>query len=138
MEAQISAIKEFNMPKIKKADRKLLGLAGYYRKFIKKFVERSVLLTRTLGGKRPDVVDWDQGLEEEFQDLKKALGSKPVLNAPDLDREFLGQTDASQKAVGRILSQVFEEGGGGEKPTPFFSKKLSKIQKRYTATERKH
>ena len=72
-----------------------------------------MLLTGTLGGKRPDVVDWDQGLEEEFQILKKALGSKPVLNAPDLDREFLVQTDASQKAVGAVLSQVFEEGGGG-------------------------
>ena len=113
MEAKISAIKEFNRPKTKKAVRELLGLAGYYRKFIKNFAERSVFLTGTLGGKRPDVVDWDQGLEEEFQDLKKALGSKPVLSAPDLDREFLVQTDASQKAVGAVLSQVFEEGGGG-------------------------
>ena len=48
-----------------------------------------MLLTGTLGGKRPDIVDWDQGLEEEFQDLKKALRSKPVLNTPDLNREFL-------------------------------------------------
>ena len=134
MEAKISAIKEFNRPKTKKAVRELLGLAGYYRKFIKNFAERSVHLTGTLGGKRPDVVDWDQGLEEEFQDLKKALGSKPVLKAPDLEREFLVQTDASQKAVGAVLSQVFEK--GGEKPTAFFSKKLSETQKRYTATEK--
>ena len=97
IEAKILANKEFNRPKTKKTVRELLGLAGYYRKFIKNFAERSVLLTGTLGGKRPDVVDWDQGLEEEFQDLKKALGSKPVLNAPDLDREFLVQTDALQR-----------------------------------------
>ena len=89
-----------------------------------------MLLTGTLGGKRPDMVDWDQGLEEEFQDLKKALGSKPVFNTPDLDREFLVQTDASQKAVGVVLEE------GGEKPTAFFSKKLSETQERYTATEK--
>ena len=134
MEAKISAIKEFNRPKTKKAVRELLGLVGHHRKFIKNFAEKSVLLTGTLGRKRPDVVVWDQGLEEEFQDLKKALGSKPVLNAPDLDREFLVQMDASQKAVGAVLSQVFEE--EGEKPTAFFSKKLSETQKRYTATEK--
>ena len=76
MEAKISAIKEFNRPKTKKDIRELLGLAGYYRKFIKNFAERSVLLTGTLGGKRPEVVDWDQGLEEEFQGTREQASSQ--------------------------------------------------------------
>ena len=82
--------------------RKFLGLANYYRRFIKDFarVARSInMLTRK-------DVKWQWGVEQQkvFDKLKRVFTTKPVLVAPDLDKEFRVEADASNYATGGVLS----------------------------------
>ena len=71
-------------------------------------------------------------MERGFQDLKAALTQDSVLRAPDFNHPFILQTDSSQRGVGAVLGQRFDE---GEKPS-IFSKKINSAQTRYTATEK--
>ena len=82
--------------------RKFLGLANYYRRFIKDFarVARSInMLTRK-------DVKWQWGVEQQkvFDKLKRVFTMKLVLVAPDLDKEFRVEADASNYATGGVLS----------------------------------
>jgi len=82
--------------------RKFLGLANYYRRFIKDFarVARPInMLTRK-------DVKWQWGVEQQkvFDKLKRVFTTKPVLVAPDLDKEFRVEADASNYTTGGVLS----------------------------------
>ena len=82
--------------------RKFLGLANYYRRFIKDFarVARPInMLTRK-------DVKWQWGVEQQkvFDKLKRVFTMKLVLVAPDLDKEFRVEADASNYATGGVLS----------------------------------
>jgi len=82
--------------------RKFLGLANYYRRFIKNFtrVARPMnMLTR-----KDEKWRWENKQQKAFNELKKVFISKPVLVAPDLDKEFRVEADASNYATGGILS----------------------------------
>ena len=48
----------------------------------------------------------DQKRERAFRELKTLLCSNPVLQSPDLKKEFILQTDASEFGVGAVLSQL--------------------------------
>ena len=82
--------------------RKFLGLANYYRRFIKDFarVARPInMLTRK-------DVKWQWRVEQQkvFDKLKRVFTMKLVLVAPDLDKEFRVEADASNYATGGVLS----------------------------------
>jgi len=47
---------------------------------------------------------WENKQQKAFNELKKVFISKPVLVAPDLDKEFRVEADASNYATGGILS----------------------------------
>ena len=82
--------------------RKFLGLANYYRRFIKDFtqVARPMnVLTRK--GKK---WQWEETQQKAFDKLKRVFTSKPVLAAPDLDKEFRVEANASNYATGGVLS----------------------------------
>lgn len=53
-----------------------LGLAGYYRKFIKNFGTISAPLTRLL---KKEGFTWFAAVDQAFQSLKVALTTAPVL-----------------------------------------------------------
>ena len=57
-----------------------------------------------------------------------------MLNSPDFDREFILQTDASDKGVGAVLSQFDDQ--GQEHPIAYFSKKLLPQEERYSTIEK--
>ena len=66
-------------------------------------------LTGIKGGKNPRPFVWGETEQKAFEQLKECLCSKPVLAAPDLSKEFIVTTDASDFALGAILSQMDEK-----------------------------
>ncbi|GFX77866.1 retrovirus-related Pol polyprotein from transposon 17.6 [Trichonephila clavipes] len=72
--------------------------------------------------------------ENAFRELKGKLIDKPVLYAPNFEREFIVQTDASNAGMGAVLTQLNEQ--GEEHPILYLSKKFSEVEKRYCTTEK--
>ena len=131
--SKLQAVEEFPIPKTKDV-RAFLGLAGYYRRFILNFASIAVPLTDLTKKTSPTSVKWSTSCENSFNQLKKLLCTTPVLNSPDFHREFVLQTDASDRGIGAILSQYDEQ--GQEHPIAYFSKKLLPREERYSTIEK--
>ncbi|KAL0194996.1 hypothetical protein M9458_008568, partial [Cirrhinus mrigala] len=130
---KVEAIQAAPRPSTKTQVRAFLGLAGYYRCFIPNFSSIASPLTDLTRKGQPEKVVWSTEAEEAFQRVKKALTSEPVLRAPDFNRPFLVQTDASDTGIGAVLSQVTD---GEEHPVIYISRKLTKPERNYAAVEK--
>ena len=80
-----------------------LGLTGYYRKFIKKYCNISKPLTSLL--KKESEYKWSEKCDKGFDELKHCLLTDLILQYPDLNYEFILTADASNYALGAVLSQ---------------------------------
>jgi hypothetical protein len=83
--------------------RAFLGLAGYYRKFVKGFSSIAHPLTQLL--KKDKKFEWTEKCEQSFQELKKRLVSAPILTMPDITKSFDVYCDASKLGLGSVLMQ---------------------------------
>ncbi|WVZ75524.1 hypothetical protein U9M48_023569 [Paspalum notatum var. saurae] len=83
--------------------RSFLGLAGYYRRFIKDFSKIAKPMT-SLTKKNAKFV-WGPKCEEGFRELKKPLTTVPVLAQPDVTKPFDVYCDASGRGLGCVLMQ---------------------------------
>jgi hypothetical protein len=85
-EAKVEALKRIPVPKDVSRLRAFMGLANYYRRFVRGFSVLAKPLTKLT---RVDQ-EWMWGPDQEraFESLKKALGSAPVLRRPDARRPF--------------------------------------------------
>ena len=129
--SKTSAVAEWPIPRKLKEVQAFLGLCGYYRKFIKGFSAIAQPLYRLTQKDQKFV--WDIDCQEAFDTLKAAMTSTPVLAYPRSDGPFILDTDASNYAVGAVLSQVQD---GKEHVILFFSKSLSRAEKNYCVTRR--
>ncbi|WVZ80247.1 LOW QUALITY PROTEIN: hypothetical protein U9M48_027739 [Paspalum notatum var. saurae] len=83
--------------------RSFLGLAGYYRRFIKDFSKIAKPMT-ALTQKNAKFA-WSPKCEEAFGTLKKLLTSTPVLAQSDITKPFDVYCDASDSGLGCVLMQ---------------------------------
>ena len=104
-----------------------LGLAGYYKKFIKNFSTLAKLLTSFT--KKNTSLNWTHPCEETFQKLKNVLCSAPVLRYPDYKQMFTLTTDARNVGLGTILSQEVQE-------VCYISRTLNKAELNYDTSEK--
>ncbi|GBG82920.1 hypothetical protein CBR_g36447 [Chara braunii] len=105
-DANITVIAEWPVPTSAKKLRSFLGLTSYYSNFIHGYARYSYVLTSTLLRKNPPWF-WTPLCEDVFRALKKAVTCAPVLRLPDFDRPFIVTADASDFAVGAVLSRMF-------------------------------
>ncbi|OMO79377.1 reverse transcriptase [Corchorus capsularis] len=101
--SKISAVTAWPTPTNLKTLRGFLGLTGYYRKFVKNYAHIAAPLTNLL---RKDNFLWTSEAANSFQALKEALTSAPVLALPDFELPFAIEADASNVAIGAVLTQA--------------------------------
>nr|XP_011471074.1 PREDICTED: retrovirus-related Pol polyprotein from transposon gypsy [Fragaria vesca subsp. vesca] len=113
--SKIECVKKWLLPKTIKELRGFLGLAGYYRKYVKGFGLNAKPLTSLL---KKDGFKWEERATKAFEELKTNLTSTSVLAFPDFSKPFTVEYDASEVGIGAVISQ---EGH----PIAFMSKALS-------------
>lgn len=101
---KVECVKNFPIPKNTKQIKQFLGLTGYYRKFIKDYSLIAKPMTRYLK-KDTKINVSDPEYEKSFNTLKTLLIHDPILAYPDFTKQFTLTTDASNFALGAILSQ---------------------------------
>ncbi len=134
MQDKVDAVSAWPVPKNISELRAFLGLAGYYRRFVRDFSAIALPLTeltRTLSTRR--LADhWTTRQQLAFVQLKRALQEAPVLTLPDPALPFVVDCDASGYAVGAVLQQ---DRGKGLQPVSYMSRKMSGAETRYPVHE---
>ena len=129
--SKIEAIVKFPQCRSEKDVKSFLGLVGYYRKFIPQFSKIAKPLNDLL--KKEISWTWQSEQMTAFQNLKDALIQYPVLQFPDFTQPFIVTTDASNYAIGAILSQGKL---GEDKPIAYASRTLNNAEINYSTTEK--
>ena len=132
VQAKVSAVERYPAPTTKKELQRFLGLVGYYRSFCKNFSTVVAPLTNLLKGNTRFV--WSIVCQKAFENVKSVLCSSPVLAAPQMDRPFELQVDASDVGAGAVLSQ--RDGSDVDRPVSFYSKKFNAFQLNYSVIEK--
>lgn len=129
---KVKAVKEFPVPTTVKELKGFLGLCGYYRRFIKDFAKIAKPLNALF--KEGTAYLWEETQQQAFDEIKECLITEPVLQYPDFNKEFLLITDASQDALGAVLSQGTL--GKDDRPVAYASRTLNKAERSYSTIER--
>jgi len=124
---KIEAVKNWPIPTSVKQVRHFMGLAGYYRKFIRGFADLARPLTELTKETVP--YEWTPHCQQAFDKLKEALMSAPILQTPNYDKDFVVTTDASNFAIGGVLAQ-------DGLPVAFYSQKLHGAELNWTVHEK--
>ena len=95
------------MPQCVRDVRKFLGLANYYRRFVKDFAK--VVLPMNRLTRKDEKWKWGEEEQAAFEQLKAVFTTRPVLATPDLDREFRVEANTSNFAMGGVLSVKCED-----------------------------
>lgn len=85
---KVSAIHKFPCPTTAKEARRLIGAAGWYRKFIPNFAEITAPISDLYKGNKKGKIDWTDEAEKAFITLKEKLTTTPVLAMPDYNLPF--------------------------------------------------
>jgi hypothetical protein len=123
---------EWPVPTTGKHIMRFLGFANYFRDHIPKFSDMTHRLDKLRN--EGDITHvWTQQLQQDFENIKSALSSAPVLSIPQMDHPFFVATDASAFSIGGVIYQVINE---TYKYIGFAARSLSISEKNYSCTKR--
>ena len=128
---KLDATMRFPQPKNRKNIKQFLGLVRYYRRFVPGFALIAKPLNNLLKKGAPFM--WSPDVQKSFEKLKNILCSQPVLQHPDFNQPFVVTTDASDYALGAVLSQGPI---GKDLPIACASRALQGAQFKYNVTEK--
>ena len=126
----LAAIREISPPKNATEARSFLGLAGYYRRYVKNFAAIAVPLHALT--RKDAVFYWSPDCQDAFDCLKTLLTTSPITAFPDFSVPFRLYTDESTAGLGATLAQVRE---GKERIICCTLRSLNQAEKAYTATK---
>jgi len=128
---KINDVVDWLTPISVKKVRGFVGLCSYYRRFIKDFGKIAAPLN-ALSEKNKRFV-WTEECQTSIKTLKRLLTTAPLLAMPNGVDMFILDTDASQYAIGGVLSEVED---GLERTVAYVSRKLSKAEVNYCVTRK--
>ena len=128
---KIQAVIDYPVPTTTKQVKQFVALCSYYRKFVLNFSEIAAPLNELL--KKDVKFHWTPFHAESFEELKRRLTSAPVLVHPDYTQDFILTTDASDNAIGGVLSQGKI---GEDRPIAYASRRLNPAEKRYPTIDK--
>nr|GEY93153.1 reverse transcriptase domain-containing protein [Tanacetum cinerariifolium] len=121
--AKIEAVKDWTSPTTPTEIRQVLGLVGYYWRFIKDFSKIAKSLTELSQENKKYI--WGENLESAFQLLKQKLCEAPILALPEGNNDFVVYCDALQQGMGAVLMRR-------EKVIAYASRQLKPHEENYT------
>lgn len=125
---KIRIIQNLKLPETTKQIKSFLGMTGFYRKFIKDYAKITSPLTKALR-KDEKINTYDPNYILAFEKLKEIVTNVPILKYPIFTKKFKITTDASNFAIGAVLSQ---EGH----PIAYASRTLNKTETNYSTIEK--
>ena len=128
---KIAAVKEWPTPATVTQVRGFLGFASYYRKFIPHFSEIAFPLTNLT--RKHARFEWSEDCQGAFETLKQQLITAPVLSYPAREGKYILDTDASDFAIGAVLSQIQD---GEERVIAYASRVLGPAKQNYCTTKK--
>ena len=101
-DSKVKAITDWPVPTMVRSIRSFLGLANFYRWFIKDYAMLAKPLTDLT--QKDKAFTWGSAEANAFASLKTCFTTAPILAYPDNDCQFRLETDASDFATGAVLS----------------------------------
>ena len=134
--ARAASIQQLKTPETKKQVRQIMGLFSHFREYIPNFAQHAQVLTDLTSKKSPERVPWGNKEQQAFDKLKELLckATMQPLNVIDSSRPFCVSVDASEGAVGGMLTQPMPD--GTEQPVAFVSCKLNATQRNWSTIEK--
>jgi hypothetical protein len=124
--SKVDVVRDWPTPNSVLDIQTFLGFANFYRRFIKNFSLLTKPITSLL--KKDCSFNWGRAQEEAFSKLKEAFTSSPILHTFDSQLDTVLETDASDYALGAILSQVVE---GQTRPVAYYSRSFTPPEMNY-------
>ena len=131
-EASRVKVQEFPVPKSKKQLQSFLGLANYFRDFVKNFSDLAAPLYNATTNWSPKIGLTDD-LLKAFVQLREDCFNATALKFIDYTREIHMRTDASKVGAGGYIFQIND--AGVEEPLGFFSKKFNAAQRNWATID---
>ncbi len=122
---KIAGIAEWPIPAKKQQLQLFLGFTNFYRRFIKGYSKVIKPMMQLTGN---DPWKWGPAQQGAFKELKRLLAEEVVLAIPTEEGKFCIEADASEGAIGEVLSQ---EQDGKWCPVTFLSKSLMVTEQNY-------
>jgi hypothetical protein len=128
---KVKAVQDWPVPRNPTEVAAFLGLANFYRRFVKNFSTTAYALTELTRKEKP--FEWTEAAQASFDGLKASLCAAPVLAPPARDEPYTIDCDASAFAIGAVLSQ-----GEGDtyRVVAYESRKLLPAERNYLNHDR--
>jgi hypothetical protein len=125
---KVEAVLEWRSPSSLTEVQSFLGFANFYRRFIRNYSQVARPLTELTKSNAKDW-NWTHEAELAFRELKARFTSTPILAHFDPQRPVIVETDASDFALGAVLSQRNDE--NLLHPVAFHSRKFTPAEINY-------
>ena len=130
---KVQEVIEWPVPRSVKDVQKFLGLANYYRWFVKDFAKIAKPLYEMI--RKEMKWSWGERQQKTFEELKERFMTELVLVTPDLDKEMRVEADTSDFAMGGVLSMKYEDERW--RPVAYIFKSLNEVKRNYEIHDKK-
>lgn len=131
---KIKAVLNLKIPQTLKETRSFLGMASYYRRFIRDFAQIAAPLHELT---RKDIsYEWTENTQFSFEHIKRLITEASLLYSPKSGDIFVVDCDASTIGLGAVLSSLDpQDRKKPERPIAFQSRLLQENERKWSITE---